>query len=59
MWTADIRKAMLVINCRTFLFWLNSFFYFACEPLTFLIISRREGDYEMMPVCACVHACVH
>ena len=25
-------------------------------------ISRRalarEGDYEMMPVCACVHACV-
>ena len=29
----------------------------------FLFISRRalarEGDYEMMPVCACVRACVH
>ena len=29
---------------------------------TLLIISRRalarEGDYEMMPVCACVSACV-
>ena len=28
-----------------------------------IIISRRalarEGDYEMMPVCACVRACVH
>ena len=27
-----------------------------------IIISRRalawEGDYEMMPVCACVRACV-
>ena len=28
----------------------------------YLVISRRalarEGDYEMMPVCACVRACV-
>ena len=23
-----------------------------------LIISHREGDYEMMPVCSCVRACV-
>ena len=29
--------------------------------LCFFISRRalaREGDYEMMPVCACVHACV-
>ena len=33
-----------------------------CRALESLVISRqalaREGDYEMMPVCACVHACV-
>ena len=23
-----------------------------------IFISRREGDYEMMPVCACVRVCV-
>ena len=33
------------------------------KPFKFkFIISRRalarEGDYEMMPVCACMHACV-
>ena len=24
----------------------------------FIIISRQAGDYEMMPVCSCVRACV-
>ena len=23
-----------------------------------LVISYREGDYEMVPVCACVRACI-
>ena len=37
--------------------------YDCCYLLTSLfVISRRalarEGDYEMMPVCACVRACV-
>ena len=32
------------------------------QGVLFLVISRRalarEGDYEMMPVCACVRVCV-
>ena len=37
------------VNCFKYVIWL--------------VISRRalarEGDYEMMSVCACVRACVH
>ena len=33
-----------------------------CAELIYIFISRRalarEGDYKMMPVCACVRACV-
>ena len=41
-------------NRDTFLKFYNELFHFIISRRA----SAREGDYEMMPVCACVHACV-
>ena len=55
-------KCSVDLEDPTFFF---KFFYLhiiCCTLQVNIIISRRalarEGDYEMMPVCACVRACV-
>ena len=44
------------------LFFLITTYFTINNKMAMFIISRqalaREGDYEMMPVCACVRACV-
>ena len=57
---------VVVVNVMKVYHTVENFTYLTLTTDVFIISRRalaREGDYEMMPVCACVHAgvcvCVH